>query len=249
MIIEKNENEIYIYMDDSGKLNNNENSCIYGGIFFYSTKKYMNFINQYKSIIKSIKCEYCKQDRENCNKNCIEIKGTTKIKSKHYRRIFNLLKREYNFGVFINNKKVYSKIMKNKSARGRFSDYAQKRIIKEIVLYSIKNRFVDPNKELKIYIKMDECTTKTNGYYNLKDSIYEELVNGIINYDYSKIYKPLINSDLNLSVRMFDSKYNYGIQSADIMSNYLHRQYEKYLVSNQDISSTLDFIEVKLFLP
>ena len=38
------DNEIYILMDDSGKLNSNENSCIYGGLFFYSNKDYINFI-------------------------------------------------------------------------------------------------------------------------------------------------------------------------------------------------------------
>ena len=39
------DNKIYILMDDSGKLNSNENSCIYGGLFFYSNKDYINFIN------------------------------------------------------------------------------------------------------------------------------------------------------------------------------------------------------------
>lgn len=52
-------NEIYILMDDSGKLNSNENSCIYGGLFFYSNRDYINFINKYKSTIDSIKCFYC----------------------------------------------------------------------------------------------------------------------------------------------------------------------------------------------
>lgn len=28
-----NKQELYIYMDDSGKLNNNEASCIYDGLF------------------------------------------------------------------------------------------------------------------------------------------------------------------------------------------------------------------------
>ena len=69
-------NEIFILMDDSGKLNKNENSCIYGGVFFYSSVDYMNFVNKYKSIINSIKCKYCRQTINNCNNNCIEIKGT-----------------------------------------------------------------------------------------------------------------------------------------------------------------------------
>lgn len=242
-------NEIYILMDDSGKLNSNENTCIYGGLFFYSNKDYINFINKYKSIIDSIKCNYCYKDKNNCNQDCIEIKGTTKLKPKDKRRLFNLLKKQNNYGVFINNNRIYNKIMIDKAARGRYSDYAQKRIVKEIVLYSIRNKSIDSNKELFLNIKIDESKTKSNGYYNLKDSIYEELVNGIINYDYSTIHKPLLTKGLKIKVRNFNSKYNFGIQSADIISHYLHSQYEQHLKTGKDISSTTSFIEVKLFLP
>lgn len=242
-------NEIFILMDDSGKLNKNENSCIFGGLFFYSSKDYMNFINKYKSVINSIKCKYCKQKQNNCNKDCIEIKGTTHLSNSDKRRIFNLIKKENNYGVFINNKRIYHNIMENKSARGRFCDYAQKRIIKEIVLYSINNKKINPNNPLKLYIKSDASKTKSNGYYNLKDSIYEELVNGIINFDYSKIHQPILKSTLDIKYNTYDSKHNYGIQSADIMSHYLHNEYEQLLTKNKNIISTISFIEVKLFLP
>lgn len=242
-------NEIHILMDDSGKLNSNENSCIYGGLFFYSNKEYINFINKYKSIINSIKCSYCIKNKSNCTQDCVEIKGTTKLKSEDKRRLFNLLKQQNNYGVFINNSKVYTEIMNDKAARGRYSDYAQKRIVKEIVLYSLRNKLVSPNEELSLNIKIDESKTKSNGYYNLKDSIYEELVNGIINYDYSTIHKPLLKNGLKIKVRNFNSKYNFGIQGADIISHYLHGQYEQHLKNGRDISSTTSFIEVKLFLP
>ena len=244
-----NENVIFIVMDDSGKLNYNENSCIFGGLFFYSSYDYMNFINKYKNVVDSIKCKYCKQDSKKCNNDCIEIKGTTKIKNSERRRIFNLVKKENNFCVFINNKKIFKTIMKDAASRGRYSDYAQKRIIKEIVQYSINNKKINPNKKLNLYIKIDECTTKSNGYYNLKDSIYEELVNGIINYDYAKKHKPILNSGLNITVKNYNSKKNFGIQSADIMAHYLHSEYEKNLTKGKNITATTDFIEVKLFLP
>ncbi len=242
-------NEIFILMDDSGKLNNNENSCIFGGLFFYSSKDHMNFVNQYKSVIDNIKCKYCKKEGEICDKDCFEVKGTSLIKPKHKRQIFNLVKRENNYGVFINNKRIYKNIMDDKSARGRYCDYAQKRIVKEIILYSIRNKKIDPTKKLNLYIKIDEAKTKSNGYYNLKNSIYEELVNGIINYDYSKMHKPILTGGLNIKVKNYNSKYNFGIQSADIMSHYLHSQYEQFLVNGKNISSTTSFIEVKLFLP
>lgn len=240
-------NEIFILMDDSGKLNNNENSCIFGGLFFYSSKEYMDFINKYKSVIDDIKCKYC--HKKSCNHDCPEIKATTKLRPADRRRIFNLVKKENNYGVFINNHKVYDRIMCDKASRGRYIDYAQKRIVKEIILYSIEKNFINPNQDLTIYIKCDQSKTKSNGYYCLQNSIYEELVNGIVNFDYSTIYKPILNGKLTVSVKMYNSKFHYGIQSADIMSNYLHREYEKHITDHKNIANTTDFIEVKLFLP
>lgn len=245
----KNNQEIFILIDDSGKFNINESSCIYGGLFFYSSNDYMNFINKYKSTIKSIRCNYCSQTIKSCNKECIEIKGTTKIKPEHNRRIFNLLKKQNNFGVFINNNKIYPNIINNKAARGRFTDYAQKRIIKEIILYSINNNKIDINKPINLYIKSDECSSKTNGYYNLKDSIYEELVNGIINYDYSIIHRPILKNTLTINYKTYNSQNHFGIQSADFIAHYLHGKYNEFLTKGTDITSTTSFIEVKLFLP
>jgi len=245
----KEKQNLFILIDDSGKFNINETSCIYGGLFFYSSNDYMNFINKYKSIIKSIKCNYCKQNNINCNKNCIEIKGTTRIKPNDNRRIFNLIKKQNNFGVFINNNKIYQNIINDKPSRGRFIDYAQKRIIKDIIAYSINNHLIDNNKPVNLYIKSDECTSKSNGYYNLKDSIYEELINGIINYDYSKIHKPLLNNKLLIKYKTYNSKYHYGIQSADYVAHYLHSKYNDFINKGIDITPTTNFIEVKLFLP
>lgn len=241
--------KLYIYMDDSGKLNRNENSCVFGGLFFYSSNEINNFINQYRSIIKKIKCNYCSCDKDNCDKKCLEIKGTTKLSKAHRRWIYNLNKRYNNFGVFIDNNKIYSNIINDKSARGRFLDYAQKRIIKEILLYSIGIGKINPDRELELFIKIDQADTKSNGYYNLKEGIYEELVNGIINFDYSMVREPILKNKLNIEVVHYNSKYNYGIQAADMVANYLHRQFELKLNNNVNIDDEISFIEVKLYLP
>lgn len=50
-------NETFIVMDNFGKFNKNENSYIFGGLFFYSSKDYMNFINKNKSVVNPIKCK------------------------------------------------------------------------------------------------------------------------------------------------------------------------------------------------
>lgn len=43
------------------------------------------------------------------------------------------------------------------------------------------------------------------------------------------IYKPIINSTLDVKLKICDSEYHYGIQSVDIMSHYLHSQYKNIL--------------------
>ena len=51
--------EIYINLDDSGKLTTKEKISVYGGLVFLSKKEKDKFITQYRSIIDSIKCKYC----------------------------------------------------------------------------------------------------------------------------------------------------------------------------------------------
>ena len=72
----KNEvQEIYINLDDSGKLTAKEKISAYGGLVFLSKKEKDKFITQYKSIINDIKCGYC-ENKEDCNHICPEIKNT-----------------------------------------------------------------------------------------------------------------------------------------------------------------------------
>ena len=65
--------EIYINLDDSGKLTKKELISVYGGLVFLSKKEKDKFITQYRSIVNEIKCKYCKK---RCNKKCPEIKNT-----------------------------------------------------------------------------------------------------------------------------------------------------------------------------
>lgn len=235
-------NELFILMDDSGVLTSKENTSVYGGLFFYSAKEYNTFLIKYKSIINSIKCKYCKRKR-NCNNKCPEIKGAGRISNKDRRRIFNLLKKQKSYGVLINNQMIFKSILNSKASRGRFCDYAQKRVVKEIVSYSIKQGIINNLDPVQMHIMIDQSNTKSNGYYNLYDSIFEELVHGIKNYNYPINHKPILKGKLNLKVNRHDSKMHYGIQSADMIANFIHRKFSK--ANTED----LDFITIKLFLP
>ena len=51
--------EVYINLDDSGKLTSKEHICVYGGVVFLSKCEKDKFITQYKGIVESLKCKYC----------------------------------------------------------------------------------------------------------------------------------------------------------------------------------------------
>ena len=60
----KDEQIITINIDDSGKLVASEKVAIYAGLIFINKKEKDKSITQYRSIVNSIKCKYCKKNIE-----------------------------------------------------------------------------------------------------------------------------------------------------------------------------------------
>lgn len=160
--------EIYINLDDSGKLTKKEKVSVYAGIVFLSKQEKDKFITQYRKIINEIKCSYCDQTKGECTKKCKEIKNTN-IKKGHKRRIMNYISKYYTIALVINNTKVYNHIISNKASKGRYIDYTIRRLIKSTIEELIKDKKIDPHKNVRLIINIDEQSTKSNGYYNLKD--------------------------------------------------------------------------------
>ena len=203
--------EVYVNLDDSGKLNYNDKICVYAGLVFLSKTEKDKFITQYRKIISEIKNKY---KTENGYK---EIKNTS-ILPTDKRRIMNYLKKYIKVVVILNNENVFKPIMDSKASRGRFIDYAIKRLIKEIIKRLITEKQIDPYFPLKLIINIDQQTTKSNGYYNLKDSLYEELKVGIYNYNYSSKIDPIVFGDLTIQVSYQNSEKSYVIQGADLLA-------------------------------
>lgn len=234
--------EIYINLDDSGKLTTNEQICVYGGLVFLSKKEKDKFITQYRSIINEIKCSYCKE----CDNNCPEIKNTN-IKRKDKRRLMNYIKKYYVIALVIKNEEVYEHIKQSKSAKGRFIDYCIRRMIKEMIKSLIKCNSIDPNKPIKLIINIDQQSTKSNGYYNLHDGLVEELKYGIINYNYSTAIKPIVFSDLEVAISYQDSGKSYVVQAADLLAGTIRKT---SIENMSNIYAELSkFVDFKIILP
>lgn len=238
---------IYINMDDSGVLHYNEEYCIYGGVVFVGAENREIFIRKYKSSIRQIKCCYCQSDISRCKHKCPEIKDTN-IHVKHKRWLFNLIKQNFTYALIISNQKIRDDIMDNKKSRGRFRDYAQKRMIKDIVQTLISKNVIKPYKPVKLIIRIDQQGTSTDTGRNFGIDIYNELINGTYNYNYNLIYKPVLSSKLEIDLKYVLSHKHECIQASDIVAGETRR----IMISNSDIAEKikdLSFLDTKLFLP
>ena len=237
--------EIYINLDDSGKLSKKEKISVYGGIVFLSKKEKDKFITQYRSIIKSIKCNYCEHDKKTCTNECPEIKNTN-VEADHRRRIVNYIKKYYTIALIIRNDDVRDHIISNKASKGRFTDYAIRRLIKESIRKLINQKRIDPNLPVKLILNIDQQSTKSNGYYNLKDGLIEELVYGIYNFNYNTLHKPILYGGLEVNLKYFDSSKSYAVQAADFMAGNIRR----LAISNYDdlrkFYSQVNYIDYKI---
>ena len=246
----KDEQIITINIDDSGKLVASEKVAIYAGLIFINKKEKEKFITQYRSIVNSIKCKYCKKNIESCNSNkfCPELKHNM-LKPSHNRQLLNYIKKYTVLSCIINNDKVFSNIKEDKASRGRFLDYALKRLIKNTIKGLIKENKIDPNKPIKLILNIDEQTTKTNGYYNLKDGIVEELKYGIYNFNYDKIHPAIIFSDLKVIVHYQKSDKSYLIQAADLVAGTIRKLYLNNIDDIIEFNKRMYFVNYKLYLP
>ncbi len=249
--MEKNEMQtIYINIDDSRKLVDSEKVSIYAGLVFTSKKEKDKFITQYRSIVKDIKCKYCQQDISVCssNKDCPELKHNM-LKPKHNRQLMNYIKKYSVICCIINNNKVYPNIKNNTASRGRFLDYSLKLLIKQVIKSLIKEERINPNLPIKLIINIDEQTTKTNGYYNLRDGIIEELKYGIFNYNYGFFNVPIVNSDLDVEVCYQNSEKSYLIQASDLVAGTVRRLYLNNMDNSLEFSKRIEFVNYRIFLP
>lgn len=234
--------EIYINLDDSGKLTTKEKISVYAGIVFLSKQEKDKFITQYRQIINEIKCSYCDQTKGECTKKCKEIKNTN-IKKGHKRRLMNYISKYYTIALIINNTKVYDHIINNKASKGRYIDYTIRRLIKSTIEELIKDKKINPHKNVRLIINIDEQSTKSNGYYNLKDGLTEELLHGISNYNYDIKYKNILYGKLEIRLTYQDSGKNYLVQAADLIAGTTRGR----ALSN--IDSDIDIIDHKLLFP
>ncbi len=116
---------------------------------------------------------------------------------------------------------VNESIMANKLSIHRYKDYTLKRMIKSKLEKLITSGKIDADKPVSLRVYIDQQHTSTNGYYKLSDSIREELIHGIRNFDYGVFYPPILFADFEINIKFCDSSRDYLVQASDILANRL----------------------------
>ncbi len=242
--MEEAEQVVYIYMDDSGRMSHADRCCSYGGVYFKNRSDRDNFKRHYLDIIKESKCSFCDQDKMNCSRNCPEIKSHS-TNTKFRRRIVNLIKNSQyanSYATTVYTRRIPSEVLRVKHSRGRRADYYQKRVIKEIIKRLITEKTIDPYKPLKLIIRIDESPTATDGLYRLEESIIEEFIYGITNFDYGCTFPPILFGGLKLDLKYVDSKKETLVQASDFLIGYVNAA-----LSWRPENTKLNFVDVQLF--
>lgn len=227
--MKKDYKKIYFYLDDSGALSYKEDILVYGGILFINDDELKSFYLEYHESLKIIKYQK-------------EIKSYN-ISYQERRYLLKKLNKYYKFGLIIYNKTIYAKIMKKRLSKGRIINYAIKRLIKEIIIDLIAKKIINKDDNLELIIGIDKEPKKENGFYNLKESIKEELLYGITNIKNNIYFKPILKGKLKVIITYYDSQKNLAIQAADIISGSIRKAY----LNNH--LSFLKKIETIIFIP
>lgn len=211
--------DVYFFIDDSGVFDfeKNEEYFLYCGYMIIGNQNKDNMLRKYNSVRDEIAKEYPNEK---------EIKGRIFNKNighelRDQLRLYKVMKSDYCYSLIlkVNNKDIYSYILRDKKSKTRYKNYALKMMIKEALQQALKDGAVEDTL-LNIKILVDEEGQSTNGIYDLEESVRSELFHGVQNFDYGTFYEPLFhNQKSSVKVTYCRSEVVRPVQTADILAN------------------------------
>lgn len=209
--------KIYFFFDDSGVFHRNEPSgfFVYAGFVFTSRGELdaakRKYICANKELKKALGVNY-------------ELKAAV-LKNKHKRALFNSVSEYESLSACVELNRIYDYIIDNKKSRCRYKDYVLKLCVKRKLEDLIQTGAVKKDDDVHLFIYIDEQLTATDGYYDLRDSIQEELQHGIVNFNYGVVHEKVFTGQVTVSIPYCESKNNYLIQASDILANRIWTSY------------------------
>lgn len=226
--------KIHLFIDDSGRLESNSNYFVYAGHCFIGDYPKNKAKGRYKNLVNQI---------AEANNFQFELKASN-LKINHRSSLYRILQNEISFDVSMKVSNLKEYILADKKSRQRFKDYAIRRVIKKLFQYLITRNMIDPNQDIELHINIDQQGFATNGLYGLGDGVFEELHEGIYNFNYGKFYSPILNANFAVYTRSCVSENDYLIQAADILAN---RVWNSYVLNKSPLRTIPN--HVHLWLP
>lgn len=206
--------EVFIYLDDSGTLHKNAAGqfFVYAGYVFVSKREKDKALAIYRAAARQ------------CNKTGKELKAFgTKGKTKRF--LVSALREFESFSCVVDKRRVYPYIMNNKKSIHRYKDYCIKRAAKAKLVSLISRKIINPDEPIILRFFVDNQPTSTDGVYNLRESIKEELKSGIANFDYGVVHEPIFTNDVEVQTSFCDSRIHFLIQASDMLANCIFVKY------------------------
>ncbi len=206
--------DLFVYSDESGVFDKAHNDIfVFGGLIFLGKEQKDNFARKYAAAEKVVRGSKYKMNDE--LKAC---KITNSEKGKLYRAMNGAIR----FGVIINQKNVLERIFQSKKDKQRYLDYAYKICVKKALQKLVDEGVIVKEDVQTIYFYNDEHSTATNGRYELREGLEQELKNGTYNMQYNKFFPPVFEGLQGIDLRYCDSSKVPLVRAADIVANRIY---------------------------
>lgn len=185
--------KIFVYLDESGSIHKNSSTKYFAvGGYFTLERDRLKVISRYKKINLDYKIKYDIELEK-------EIKGRDMSSSLKKELFLNMQKIDSFYGIV----KVFDKSIMRKSILNSniFYNYAVRLILDDCILPLIGSLLKE--EKIEFIISLDNRNLAVRDLCNLEDYLYMEYSR----YNYT------------FDVTYYDSKYNYGIQLADLVVN------------------------------
>lgn len=206
---------IYIYSDESGVFDKKHNDTyVFGGVIVLGKNEKDEWSRRYAAAEKVIR-------QKKAVPNDFELKATN-VSNGEKGKLFRSLNNCYKFSVIIRQQQVIDSIFENKKSKQRYLDYAYKIGIKRALEDLIRRNIIVADDIKRIYFYVDEHTTATNGRYELKEALEQELKAGTHNFKYMMYYPPIFPKLQSVELMFCNSQTKFLVRAADIVANRIY---------------------------
>lgn len=207
---------IFVYSDESGVLDKVHNDYyVFGGLIFISESDRETYSRKYIAAENNIR-------KSESIESPVEVKACN-IKPKSKNKLYRSVADAERFGVVISQKQLTNDdLFSNKKTKQRYLDWAYKMAVKKKLEKMIAEGKIDPDAVESISFLVDEHSTATNGWYELRESLEKELKIGIWNFEHMAFHKPLFPKIKSVDLAYCNSSKKTLVRAADIVANHIY---------------------------